>query len=63
LAIALVGAVMPGGGRIEKISIVPRGLSALGYTLKIPTGNRFLMTETEFKEQITMLLGSRQPKN
>ncbi len=56
---ALVGAVMPGGGRVEKISIVPRGLSALGYTLKIPTEDRFLMTETEFKEQITMLLGGR----
>jgi cell division protease FtsH len=56
---ALIGAVMPGGGRVEKISIVPRGLSALGYTLKLPTEDRFLMTEQEFKEQITMLLGGR----
>jgi cell division protease FtsH len=56
---ALIGAVQPGGGRVEKISIVPRGLSALGYTLKLPTEDRFLMTEQEFKEQITMLLGGR----
>ncbi|MBR8832138.1 MAG: ATP-dependent zinc metalloprotease FtsH 4 [Chroococcopsis gigantea SAG 12.99] len=56
---ALIGAVMPGGGKVEKISIVPRGLSALGYTLKMPTEDRFLMTEPEFREQITMLLGGR----
>jgi cell division protease FtsH len=56
---ALVGAVMPGGGKVSKISIVPRGLSALGYTLKMPTEDRFLMTETEFREQIAMLLGGR----
>ncbi|MEG3437545.1 ATP-dependent zinc metalloprotease FtsH [Pannus brasiliensis CCIBt3594] len=56
---ALIGAVQPGGGRVEKISIVPRGLSALGYTLKMPTEDRFLMTEREFTEQITMLLGGR----
>jgi cell division protease FtsH len=50
---------MPGGGKVSKISIVPRGLSALGYTLKMPTEDRFLMTETEFSEQIAMLLGGR----
>jgi cell division protease FtsH len=56
---ALVGAVMPGGGKVSKISIVPRGLSALGYTLKMPTEDRFLMSEREFREQIAMLLGGR----
>jgi cell division protease FtsH len=56
---ALIGAVMPGGGKVAKISIVPRGLSALGYTLKMPTEDRFLMSEAEFGEQITMLLGGR----
>lgn len=56
---ALVGAIMPGGGKVSKISIVPRGLSALGYTLKMPTEDRFLMSETEFRQQITMLLGGR----
>jgi cell division protease FtsH len=56
---ALIGAVMPGGGKVAKISIVPRGISALGYTLKMPTEDRFLMNEEEFKEQICMLLGGR----
>jgi cell division protease FtsH len=56
---ALVGAVMPGGGKVTKISIIPRGVSALGYTLKMPTEDRFLMTEQEFRQQIAMLLGGR----
>jgi cell division protease FtsH len=56
---ALVGAVMPGGGKVAKISIIPRGLSALGYTLKMPTEDRFLMDEMEFRQQIAMLLGGR----
>lgn len=56
---ALVGAVMPGGGKVSKISIVPRGLSALGYTLKMPTEDRFLMNDEEFRQQIAMLLGGR----
>lgn len=56
---ALVGALMPGGGKVSKISIVPRGLAALGYTLKLPTEDRFLMDEKEFREQIAMLLGGR----
>ncbi|CCQ49112.1 ATP-dependent zinc metalloprotease FtsH [Crocosphaera watsonii] len=56
---ALIGAVMPGGGKVAKISIVPRGLSALGYTLKMPTEDRFLMSDSEFRQQIAMLLGGR----
>ncbi|MFN9174073.1 MAG: cell division protein FtsH, partial [Synechocystis sp.] len=56
---ALVGAVRPGGGKVTKISIIPRGVSALGYTLKMPTEDRFLMTEQEFRQQIAMLLGGR----
>lgn len=56
---AIIGAVMPGGGKVTKISIVPRGIGALGYTLKMPTEDRFLMDEIEFREQITMLLGGR----
>ncbi|MGL5080188.1 MAG: ATP-dependent zinc metalloprotease FtsH [Microcoleaceae cyanobacterium] len=56
---AMVGALMPGGGKVAKISIVPRGMNALGYTLKLPTEDRFLMDETEFREQIATLLGGR----
>jgi cell division protease FtsH len=56
---AIVGALMPAGSKVAKISIVPRGLSALGYTLKLPTEDRFLMEEWELRDQIAMLLGGR----
>lgn len=56
---ALVGATMPGSGRVEKISIVPRGMAALGYTLQLPIEDRFLMDEAELKGQIATLLGGR----
>jgi cell division protease FtsH len=56
---ALVGALMPGSGKVEKISIVPRGMAALGYTLQLPTEDRFLMSETEIQGQIATLLGGR----
>lgn len=56
---ALVGALMPATGRVEKISIVPRGMAALGYTLQLPTEDRFLMSEDELRGQITTLLGGR----
>ncbi|MEM7594586.1 MAG: ATP-dependent zinc metalloprotease FtsH4 [Cyanobacteria bacterium P01_A01_bin.83] len=56
---ALVGATMPGGGKVAKISIVPRGMAALGYTLQMPTEDRFLMSESELKDQIATMLGGR----
>ena len=56
---ALVGQLMPGSGRIEKISIVSRGMAALGYTLQLPTEDRFLMDEAELRGQIATLLGGR----
>jgi cell division protease FtsH len=56
---ALVGALMPGGGKVAKISIVPRGMAALGYTLQMPTEDRFLMDESELRDQIATLLGGR----
>ncbi|WNZ24423.1 ATP-dependent metallopeptidase FtsH/Yme1/Tma family protein [Leptolyngbya sp. NK1-12] len=56
---ALVGALMPGGSKVEKISIVPRGMAALGYTLQLPTEDRFLLSEAELQGQIATLLGGR----
>ncbi len=56
---AIVGATMPGGGKVAKISIVPRGMAALGYTLQIPTEDRFLLAESELRDQIATLLGGR----
>ncbi len=56
---ALVGAKMSGTDQVEKISIVPRGMAALGYTLQVPTEDRFLLNEDELKGQIATLLGGR----
>jgi cell division protease FtsH len=56
---ALVGAIMPGGGKVAKISIVPRGMAALGYTLQMPTEDRFLLSDSELRAQIATLLGGR----
>jgi cell division protease FtsH len=56
---ALVGALMPGGVKVSKISIVPRGQGALGYTLQTPEEDRFLLLEDELRGRIAMLLGGR----
>jgi cell division protease FtsH len=44
---------------VQKISIIPRGVAALGYTLQLPTEDRFLMTESELRNRIAVLLGGR----
>ena len=54
---AIVGHLMPGGSKVAKISIVPRGMSALGYTLQLPTEERFLNSKEESKGQIATLGG------
>jgi cell division protease FtsH len=56
---AIVGALMPGGSKVAKISIVPRGLGALGYTLQMPQDDRFLLLEDELRGQLATLLGGR----
>lgn len=56
---ALVAYLTPGADPVEKISIVPRGIGALGYTLQLPTEERFLMTEEELYGKIDVLLGGR----
>lgn len=56
---ALVGTLMPGAGKIEKISVVPRGFGSLGYTLQLPEEDRFLMIENELRGRIAILLGGR----
>lgn len=56
---ALVAAFTPGSDPVQKISIVPRGMGALGYTLQIPIEDRYLMTEDELLGRIDVLLGGR----
>lgn len=55
---ALVGHVLPNTDPIHKISIIPRG-RALGYTLSLPTEDRFLVSKSEFLDEMAMLLGGR----
>jgi len=56
---ALVALSLPGTDPVRKISIVPRGVAALGYTLQVPTEDRFLMTKRELLNKIAVALGGR----
>jgi cell division protease FtsH len=56
---ALTAAFTEGADPVSKISIIPRGIAALGYTLQTPTEDRFLMTKSELLGKIDVLLGGR----
>jgi len=56
---ALVAALTPGCDAVHKISIIPRGLAALGYTQQRPTEDRYLMSHRELLAKIDVLLGGR----
>ena len=56
---ALVALALPETDPVHKISIIPRGIGALGYTLQPPTEDRFLMTRTDLEHKIAVLLGGR----
>ena len=56
---ALVALALPGTDPVHKVSIIPRGIGALGYTIQRPTEDRFLMTREELEHKIMVLLGGR----
>jgi cell division protease FtsH len=56
---ALVALSLPGTDPVQKISIIPRGIAALGYTMQVPTEDRFLMRKTELENKVASLLGGR----
>ncbi len=56
---ALGAELVPHGDPVSKISIVPRSRGALGYTLQLPTEDRYLLTEDELKDRIAVMLGGR----
>jgi cell division protease FtsH len=56
---ALVAMSLPGSDTIHKVSIIPRGVGALGYTIQRPTEDRFLMTRDELENKMAVLLGGR----
>lgn len=56
---ALVALLLPGSETVHKVSIIPRGIGALGYTIQRPTEDRFLMTLPELENKMAVLLGGR----
>jgi cell division protease FtsH len=56
---AIVAMALPGQDPVHKISIIPRGIGALGYTIQRPTEDRFLMTKEELENRMAVLLGGR----
>jgi cell division protease FtsH len=56
---ALVALTLPGQDPVHKVSIIPRGIGALGYTMQRPTDERFLMTTDELEHKMMVLLGGR----
>ena len=56
---ALVALAQKGSDPVHKVSIIPRGIGALGYTIQRPTEDRYLMTRAELAQKISILLGGR----
>jgi cell division protease FtsH len=56
---AIVALSLPGADPVQKISIIPRGIAALGYTMQVPTEDRFLMKRSELLNKVATLLGGR----
>jgi cell division protease FtsH len=56
---ALVALSLPGTEAVHKVSIIPRGIGALGYTIQRPTEDRYLMTKEELEDKMAVLLGGR----
>ncbi len=56
---ALVARAIPGSDPVHKVSIIPRGIGALGYTMQRPIDDRFLMGRHELEDKMTVLMGGR----
>jgi cell division protease FtsH len=56
---ALVSWLLPFADRVSKVSIIPRGLGALGYTLQLPLEDRYLLTQSELRDRMAGLMGGR----
>ena len=56
---ALVAATLPGVDPVQKVSIIPRGVGALGYTIQRPTEDRFLLSRSNLENRIAVLMGGR----
>jgi cell division protease FtsH len=56
---ALVAEGLPHGDPVHRVSIIPRGIGSLGYTMQLPTEDRYLMTKSELEDRMVVMLGGR----
>lgn len=56
---ALVAEALPTTDKVHRVSIIPRGIGSLGYTMQLPTEDRYLMTKSELEDRMAVLLGGR----
>ena len=56
---ALVACLLPGADPVRKVSVIPRGFAALGYTMQFPTEDRYLLKKSELLDRLTVMLGGR----
>ncbi len=56
---AIVASVLPNADPVRRVSIVPRGIAALGYTIQLPTEDRYLLTKSELLDRMSVMLGGR----
>ncbi len=56
---AVVASVLPHADPVRRVSIIPRGIAALGYTIQLPTEDRYLLTKSELLDRIAVMLGGR----
>jgi cell division protease FtsH len=56
---AIVAESVPHADKVHRVSIIPRGIAALGYTLQLPTEDRYLLTKAELLDRLAVLLGGR----
>jgi len=56
---AIVASVLPNADPVRRVSIIPRGIAALGYTIQLPTEDRYLLTKSELMDRMSVMLGGR----
>jgi len=56
---ALVAEALPTTDKVHRVSIIPRGIGALGYTMQLPTEDRYLMTKHELEDRMAVMMGGR----
>ena len=59
---ALVAEALPSVDPVHRVSIIPRGIGGLGYTMQLPTEDRYLMTRNELEDRMAVMLGGGWPR-